>query len=99
MFLRFGLGARASAMGEAYTAVAEDASIVYLESRRHGGRAGHPPPLAHNEYFPSLRLEQAAMTHETDWGTFGFMFTGLYMDEMDRYEDTPSSVRWDVRGL
>jgi len=47
--------------------------------------------LVHNEYFQSLRFEQAAITHETKWGTFGFMFTGLYMDDMDRYDDAPAS--------
>ncbi len=46
----------------------------------------------HNEYMMSMRLEQVYLTHETDYGTFGLGFTGLYMDEMDRYDDVPSEI-------
>lgn len=90
LFLRVGFGARASAMGEAQTAVAEDASTIYWNPGAMAAVLGTNVTLAHNEYFESLRLEQAAVIHETDWGTIGFMFTGLYMDEMDRYDDAPS---------
>ena len=91
LFLRVGFGARASAMGEAYTAVAEDASSIYWNPGAMAAVLGTNVTLAHNEYFASMRLEQASVVHEADWGTIGFMFTGLYMDEMDRYEDTPSA--------
>lgn len=91
LFLRFGLGARASAMGEAYAAVAEDASSVFWNPGAMPAVLGTHLTLVHNEYFQSLRFEQAAITHETKWGTFGFMFTGLYMDDMDRRDDFPSS--------
>jgi len=91
LFLRVGFGARASAMGEAYTAVAEDASSIYWNPGAMAAVLGTNVTLAHNEYFASMRLEQASVVHETSWGTIGFMFTGLYMDEMDRYEDTPSA--------
>jgi hypothetical protein len=91
LFLRFGLGARASAMGEAYCAVGEDASSVFWNPGAMPAVLGTHLTLVHNEYFQSLRFEQAAITHETKWGTFGFMFTGLYMDDMDRYDDNGSS--------
>jgi hypothetical protein len=90
LFLRIGLGARASAMGEAYTAVAEDASTVYWNPGAMAAVLGTHMTLAHTEYFLSLRVEHAAVTHETDWGTFGFSFTGLYMDDMERRDDIPS---------
>ncbi len=92
LFLRVGFGARASAMGEAFTAVAEDASSIYWNPGAMAAVLGTNVTLAHNEYFASVRLEQAAVTHEATWGTIGFMFTGLYMDEMERYEDTPSAT-------
>lgn len=91
LFLRVGFGARASAMGEAFVAVAEDASSIYWNPGAMAAVLGTNVTLAHTEYFATMRLEQASVTHETDWGTIGFMFTGLYMDEMDRYEDTPSA--------
>jgi hypothetical protein len=92
LFLRFGLGARASAMGEAYAAVAEDATSVFWNPGAMPAVLGTHLSLVHNEYFQSLRFEQAAITHETKWGTFGVMFSGLYMDDMDRRVDTPSDV-------
>jgi len=91
-FLRFGMGARASAMGEAYAAVGEDATAVFWNPGAMAAVLGTRLTLVHNEYFQSLRFEQAAITHETKWGTFGFMFTGLYMDDMERRDDTPSDV-------
>ena len=91
-FLRIGVGARASAMGEAYTAVGEDASAVYWNPAAMAGVLGTNVTLAHTEYFSTMRHEQAAVTHEAAWGTIGFLFTGLFMDDMDRYEDTPSAV-------
>ncbi|HET6349968.1 MAG TPA: PorV/PorQ family protein [Candidatus Krumholzibacteria bacterium] len=91
LFLRFGMGARASAMGEAYSAVAEDATSVFWNPGAMPAVLGTHLTLVHNEYFQSLRFEQAATTHETKWGTFGFMFTGLYMDDMARYDEFGSA--------
>jgi len=92
LFLRMGMGARASGMGEAYTAVAEDASSAYWNPAAMSPVLGTHVMFAHIEYFLSVRLEQAVLTHETDYGTFGLAFTGLYMDEMDRYDDVPSEI-------
>lgn len=91
LFLRVGMGAKASGMGEAFTAVAEDASSVYWNPGAMAAVLGTQVMLMHNEYFQSVRLEQAALTHETDWGTFGLSFTGLYLDQMDRYDDVATS--------
>jgi len=92
LFLRMGVGARASGMGEAFTAVAEDASSAYWNPAAMSAVLGTRVMFAHVEYFQSVRLEQAMLTHETDYGTFGLGFTGLYMDEMDRYDDVPSEI-------
>jgi hypothetical protein len=92
LFLRFGLGARASGMGEAYAGVAQDASSVFFNPGAIPAVLGTQITLVHNEYMEFFRFEQAAITHETKWGTFGFMFTGLYMDDMERRDDLPSAV-------
>jgi hypothetical protein len=92
LFLRIGMGGRASGMGEAFSAVAEDASSVYWNPAAMSAVLGTRVIFMHNEYLLSMRLEQAALTHETEYGTFGLGFTGLYMDEMDRYDDVPSDV-------
>lgn len=91
LFLRIGMGARAAGMGEAYIAVAEDASSAYWNPAAMAAVLGTNVMLMHNEYIQSVRLEQISLTHETDYGTIGLGFSGLYMDELDRYEDIPSS--------
>jgi hypothetical protein len=92
LFLRLGMGGRASGMGEAFTAVAEDASSAYWNPAAMSAVLGTRAMFMHNEYLQSMRLEQVAVTHETEYGTFGLGFTGLYMDEMDRYDDVPSEI-------
>jgi hypothetical protein len=92
LFLRIGMGARASAMGEGYTAVAEDASSVYWNPAAMAAVLNTNLMFAHNESFLSSRLEQVALTHETDYGMIGLMFTGQYMDKMERREDVPSEI-------
>ena len=92
LFLRLGMGGRASGMGEAFTAVAEDASSAYWNPAAMSAVLGTRVMFMHNEYMQSMRLEQVALTHETEYGTFGLGFTGLYMDEMDRYDDVPSEI-------
>lgn len=92
LFLRIGMGARASGMGEAFIGVAEDASSVYWNPGAMAAVLGTNAVLMHNEYFQSIRLEQIALTHEMEFGTLGLGFTGLYMDEMERREDVPTAV-------
>lgn len=92
LFLRIGMGARASGMGEAFGAVAKDASSVYWNPGAMSAVLGTQFMFMHNEYLQSIRLEQAALTHETDFGTLGLGFAGLYMDEMDRFESVPSAI-------
>jgi hypothetical protein len=92
LFLRIGMGGRASAMGEAFTAVAADASALYWNPGAMAPVLGTNGLAMHNEYFQSLRLEQLALTQETDYGTLGLGFTGLYMDPLERREDVPSAI-------
>jgi hypothetical protein len=92
LFLRVGMGARATGMGEAFIGVAEDASSVYWNPGAMSAVLGTSAMVMHNEYMQSVRLEQAALTHETEWGTIGLGFTGMYMDGIERREDQPTAV-------
>jgi hypothetical protein len=92
VFLRFGMGGRASGMGEAYIGVAKDATSVYWNPGAMAAVLGTHAMFMHTEYFESIRFDQAAISHETDYGTIGLSFTGLYMDEMDRYDDSPADI-------
>ena len=88
LFLRIGVGARASGMGDAFSAVAKDASSVYWNPGAMAAVLGTHLMVLHSEYLQSVRLEQAAVTHETEYGTLGLGFTGLFMDDMDRFPDS-----------
>lgn len=92
LFLRVGMGARASAMGEGFIAVGEDASSAYWNPAAMAAVLSTNLLLMHTEFFQTVRLEQAAVTHETSWGTIGLSFTGMYMDQMELREDSPSAI-------
>jgi len=77
LFLRLGMGGRATGMGEAFTAVAVDASSAYWNPAAMSPVLGTNVMFMHNEYLMSMRLEQLYLTHETEYGTFGVGFTGL----------------------
>ncbi len=92
LFLRIGMGGKASAMGEAYTGVAEDASALYWNPGAMAAVLGTHVMFMHNEYTEFARLEQIALTHETEYGTIGLGFTGLFMDNMERRENVPTDI-------
>jgi hypothetical protein len=92
LFLRIGMGARATAMGEAFVGVAEDPSAVYWNPGAMSAVLGTHVMFMHNEYTKFARLEQVALTHETDYGTVGLGFTGLFVDDMERREDVPVEI-------
>lgn len=92
LFLRIGMGARASGMGEAFVGVAEDASSVYWNPGAMAAVLGTAVTVMHNEYLQSVRLEQVALTHETEWGTLGLGFTGMYMDALERRDEVATAI-------
>ncbi len=91
-FLRLGFGARSAAMGGAAAAVSGDATAIYWNPAAMAPLQGTSMVLSHNEWIQSVHLEQAAVVHETDYGTFGLAFTGLGMDDLERREDVPTAV-------
>jgi long-subunit fatty acid transport protein len=90
MFLRLGNGARASGMGEAFTAVADDATSIYWNPAGMAGVEEVELNLTHNEWLMDIRFEQATVVNEMWGGAAGLSFTGLYYGSMDRYGEYPS---------
>ncbi len=91
LFLRLGVGERAAGMGEAYTALAADATALYWNP---AGLAAVPRTqvhLMHNEWIASVRQEFVGLAHPTRLGTFALGLTGLSMDELELREEVPSS--------
>jgi len=91
LFLRLGVSERAAGMGEAFTALADDASALYWNPAGLAAAQGTNLSLSHNEYMFSLRQEFAGVAHPTSMGTFAFGVTALTMDEMELREEVPTS--------
>jgi len=89
-FLRLGNGARAGGMGEAFTAVADDATSIYWNPAGMASVEQVEMNLTHNEWLMDIRFEQATVVNEMWGGAAGLSFTGLYYGSMDRYGEFPS---------
>ena len=92
LFLRLGNGARASAMGEAFTAVADDATGIYYNPAGMANVEGVDLNLTHSEWLLDMRFEQVSVVNEMFGGAVGLSFTGVYYGDMDRYSDYPALV-------
>ncbi|MCP4544876.1 MAG: UPF0164 family protein [bacterium] len=92
LFLRLGVGERAAGMGEAYTAMADDATALYWNPAGLAALENTQLHLMHNEWMLSLRHEFIGIAHPTSLGTFAVGVTALNMDEMELREDTPSAT-------
>jgi hypothetical protein len=90
VFLRLGNGARAGAMGEAFTAVADDATSIYFNPAGMANADGVILNLTHSEWLMDTRFEQVSVVNEMLGGAVGFNFTGVYYGDMDRYPDYPA---------
>ncbi len=90
LFLGLGNGARATGMGEAFTAVSDDATSIYWNPAGMAAVEGVELNVTHNEWLMDIRFEQASVVSEMFGGAAGLSFTGLYYGELDRYGDNPS---------
>jgi hypothetical protein len=90
LFLRLGNGARASGMGEAFTAVADDATSIYWNPAGMAAVEGVELNVTHSEWLMDIRFEQVSVVNEMFGGAAGISFTGLYYGSMDRYGDVPT---------
>jgi hypothetical protein len=86
-FLKIGVGARAVAMGSAQAAVAADATSLYWNPAGLALVEGWDFHVSHNEWFQDIRQEYLGVAKR--WGNHGFgaAFSGLYMSELERYDD------------
>ncbi len=90
LFLRLGNGARASGMGDAFTAVSDDATSIYWNPAGMANVEGVELNVTHSEWLMDIRFEQVSVVDEMFGGAVGLSFTGLYYGEMDRYGTSPS---------
>ena len=83
-FLKMGVGARAVGMGEAYTAVGEDADAMAWNPAGLGLLKGGSLKAMHNQWFEGIGMEYVGFAHNVSGvGTFGMSGRYLWMGEMD----------------
>ncbi len=90
VFLKLGNGARAAGMGEAFCAVADDATGMYYNPAGLAGMKDVELNVTHSEWLMDIRFEQFNLTNEIFGGALGLNFTGLYYGEMERYGNQPN---------
>ncbi|MBC8425866.1 PorV/PorQ family protein [bacterium] len=86
--LRTPVGAREAAMGGAGVALSRGAAAVYWNPALMAFEEnGTDLLLQHQRMWGLFDKETATIAHRTDLGALGFMFSGFYAEEMERYEE------------
>ncbi len=97
-FLKIGVG-RGAAMGEAFVAIADDASATYWNPSGLGHITGRQIMLQHNEWIADIRHEYLAVVLPLGgFGTMGVSVTALTMGDMEitTVDDPNTSPREDT---
>jgi len=82
-FLKIGIGARATAMGDAFVAVADDPSALYWNPAGLVQNSNNGVIISHNEWLAEISHDFiGAMYHISDNDAVGVSLTALYMDDM-----------------
>jgi len=82
-FLKIGVGGRASAMGDAFIAVANDVSALYWNPAGLSQFSENQIIFSHNKWIDDINHDfLGAVYHLDNDNTFGIAFTALSMDKM-----------------
>ncbi len=88
-FLKIGVGARGVAMGEAYVAVANDASSLFWNPAGMAQMTDNEVFVAHTEYVADIRHEYlGGVYHLTGADVIGVSATSLHMKDMEITTET-----------
>ncbi len=82
-FLKIGVGARSAAMGEAYSAVAQDPTAVYWNPSGISSIIGRQYHASHNEWISDVRYEYLAAVQGMKGQAIGLHVGFLHMGELD----------------
>lgn len=92
-FLKIGVGARATAMGDAFVAVADDATALYWNPAGIVQFENNQITLSHIDWLVDMKHEFIGYVHKLNSASsIGFQFTSLHM------EDMPVTTEFQQRG-
>ena len=97
-FLKIGVG-RGAAMGEAFVAVADDASATFWNPSGLGTITTREISLQHNEWIADVRHEYLSVILPlSNFGTMGISITALTMGKMEylTVDDPNTTIREDT---
>lgn len=85
-FLKVGVGARPVAMGEAYTAISDDAHAVFYNPAGLANLDRQEVTMMHNKFFDGVHQQFGAYAYpHWRYGTFAAAFTMLSVQPFDSY--------------
>ena len=82
-FLKIGVGARALAMGGAYSAVSNDATALYWNPAGLSSMKKNEILLDHQDWILDVDLDFIGGSYKTPFGTIGAAISAMYMGEME----------------
>jgi len=93
-FLKIGIGPRATAMGSAFVAIANDATALYWNPAGISRMNANEMFIHHNEWLSDISLNYGSFVHQLPpYGTIGLSLTSLTMGEMKvRTEQLPDGT-------
>ena len=86
-FLELGVGSRPSAMGDAYTSLAEDATAVYWNPAGLARMEGTKLHLTHAEWFVGVRHEYVGAAMGLGRHAIGGSVSGIFTGSIERRDD------------
>ncbi len=86
-FLKIPVGARQTAMGSAFIAVADDVNAIYYNPSGLAQLNKNEVTFVHNKYFEDISQQWLAGAFPSKYGVFGFGLNYLSVSEFDAYDN------------
>ena len=83
-FLKIGAGARSTAMGEAFVAVADDVNAVYYNPAGLAGLERPEMTAMHTQWVQGMNYDFGAFALPSEFGTFGISVATLKADDLEK---------------
>lgn len=101
-FVKIGIGARATAMGESFVAVSNDASAIFWNPAGIASVKTNEVLLVHTDWIADISFDFAGITIPMEMGTFAIFAIALNMGEMQvrtEYEQEGTGELFDAADL